>query len=148
MSLKIAQLGQPVLRTAAAEVSAEEIGSPEFQQLIDDMLAVLAEEEGAGLAGPQVFASKRLFLAAILPGPDPDLPEVEVFVNPKIVGASAESASSWEGCLSFPELLVLVPRWLAVRVTYLIATASREQLTSMLSPHALYNTNMIISMES
>jgi peptide deformylase len=119
MPLKIAQLGQPVLRQIAAEVAAEEIGSPAFQQLVDDMLATLAQAKGAGLAGPQVFQSKKLFLAAVLPGPDPEeTPGVEVFVNPKIVAASAETASAWEGCLSFPELLVLVPRALAVRVEY------------------------------
>jgi peptide deformylase len=120
MALKIAQLGQPVLRQVATEVAAEEIHSPAFQHLVDDMLATLAQAQGAGLAGPQVYQSKRLFLAAVLPPAEPDGPaEVEVFVNPKIVAASAEKESSWEGCLSFVELLVLVPRALAVRVEYL-----------------------------
>ena len=120
MVLKIAQLGQPVLRQPALEVSAEEIKTPTFQQLIDDMLATLAEENGAGLAGPQVFASKRLFLAGVLPAADPEAaPDVEVFINPHIVAVSAETASAWEGCLSFPELMVLVPRFRAVRLQYL-----------------------------
>jgi peptide deformylase len=119
MTLKIAQLGQPVLRKVAAEVSTEELASPEFQKLVDDMLATLTNAHGAGLAGPQVYESKRLFLAAVLPPANPDdPPEVEVFVNPKIIGASKETASAWEGCLSFPELLVKVPRALAVRITY------------------------------
>jgi peptide deformylase len=120
MTLKIAQLGQLVLRQVATEVSAEEIHSPAFQQLVDDMLATLAHAQGAGLAGPQVYQSKRLFLAAVLPPADPEAPAgVEVFINPKIVAASAEKAAAWEGCLSFVELLVLVPRALAVRVEYL-----------------------------
>jgi peptide deformylase len=120
VALKIAQLGQPVLRQVATEVSAEEIHSPALQQLIDDMLATLQQEKGAGLAGPQVFQNKRLFLAAILPAAEPEAPlGVEVFVNPILVGASAEIASAWEGCLSFPELLVLVPRARAVRIEFL-----------------------------
>ncbi|HYV34372.1 MAG TPA: peptide deformylase [Gemmataceae bacterium] len=120
MPLKIAQLGQPALRQIAAEVSAEEIHSPAFQQLVDDMLATLAQEEGAGLAGPQVFQSKRLFLAAVLPKPDPEeIPGIEVMVNPRITAASTETATAWEGCLSFPELLVKVSRRLAIRVEYL-----------------------------
>jgi peptide deformylase len=119
MPLKIAQLGQPVLRNVAAEVSPEELRSSGFQQLVDDMLATLADAQGAGLAGPQVFQSKRVFLAAVLPPCEPDGPAgVEVFVNPKIVATSTETASSWEGCLSFVELLVLVPRARAVRVEY------------------------------
>jgi peptide deformylase len=120
MTLKIAQLGQPVLRQPTEEVSAGELHSTAFQQLIDDMLETLAQEKGAGLAAPQVFESKRLFLAAILPRDDPEAPPgVEVFVNPRITGASREQASAWEGCLSFPELLVLVPRHQAVRIEYL-----------------------------
>ena len=120
MILKIAQLGQPILRRPALEVSTEEIKTPEFQQLVDDMLATLAREKGAGLAAPQVFASKRLFLAGVHPpaaseGP----PGIEVFINPRIVAASAETESAWEGCLSFPELMVLVPRYQAVRIEYL-----------------------------
>ncbi len=120
MPLTIAQLGQPVLRQVAAEVPFDEINSPTFQQLIDDMLATLEEEKGAGLAGPQVFQPKRLFLAAVLTPPEPKArPGVVVLVNPKIVGASEETARAWEGCLSFPELLVLVSRAVAVRVEYL-----------------------------
>ena len=120
MPLNIAQLGQPVLRQVADPITAEEIASPELQQLIDSMLETLAEQQGAGLAGPQVFAAKRLFLAAILPPAEPDgSPGVEVFVNPRLAGASAERASAWEGCLSFPELLVRVPRHRGVRIEYL-----------------------------
>jgi peptide deformylase len=131
MVLKIAQLGQPVLRQPAQEVSAEEIETPAFQQLIDDMLATLESEKGAGLAGPQVFTSKRLFLARVLPCADPEaLPGVEVFVNPRIVAVSAQKTTAWEGCLSFPELLVLVPRFLALRVRYL-NRQGQEQLLEL-----------------
>lgn len=120
MILKIAQLGQPVLRQPTTELSLDEIAAQPFQQLIDDMLETLAHEKGAGLAGPQVFAGKRVFLAAILPATEPEAPPgVEVFINPRIVAVSAEKSSAWEGCLSFPELLVLVPRFKALRVQYL-----------------------------
>jgi peptide deformylase len=120
MALKIAQLGQPVLRQPARPLDPNEINTPAVQQFIDDMLATLGERGGVGLAAPQVFASQRLFLAAILPGPDPEQPpRVEVFINPHIVAASVEKARAWEGCLSFPELLVRVERPLAVRIEYL-----------------------------
>jgi len=119
MPLRIVQLGQPVLRQVADTLSAEEIASPEFQQLIDNMQETLALEQGAGLAGPQVFAAKRVFLAAVVPPAEPDGPPgVEVFINARLVGASAERASGWEGCLSFPELLVRVPRYRGVRIEY------------------------------
>lgn len=129
MVLKIAQLGQTVLRQVAAPVSAEEIASPEFQRFLQDMQETLRTEKGAGLAGPQVFTAKRVFLAAVLPPPNPEGPRgVEVFINPRFTAASAETDWSWEGCLSFPELLVLVQRHLAVRIEYLNAFGENKTL--------------------
>jgi peptide deformylase len=120
MTLKIAQLGQPVLRRPAGEVPPDEIRTPEFQRFLDDMLATLREASGAGLAAPQVFSGRRVFLAGVLPPPAEGEPAgVEFFINPRILGVSEETALAWEGCLSFPELLVLVPRHRRVLVEYL-----------------------------
>ena len=119
MPLDIAQLGQPVLRQPTVPVPADEIASPEFQQFLRDMRDTLAIAKGAGLAAPQVFSNRRVFLAAILPPVEEDGdPEIETFINPRLVGVSDERADGWEGCLSFPELLVFVPRPLAVRMEY------------------------------
>jgi peptide deformylase len=120
MNLTIAQLGQPVLRRPAAEVLPDAIAAPAFQRLLDDMLETLQTAKAAGLAGPQVFESRRVFLAAVLPPPEEEAPRgVELFINPRLTALAREQALSWEGCLSFPELLVLVPRFTRVRVEYL-----------------------------
>jgi len=119
MTLAIAQLGQPTLRQATRDVPTDEISTPAFQQFLQDMRETLRTQKGAGLAAPQVFDRRRLFLAAILPPLEPEGdPEVETFINPRLLGASEEQAEAWEGCLSFPELLVLVPRQCAVRIEY------------------------------
>ena len=65
--LPIAQLGQPVLRQPAVDVSIDEIRTPEFQQFLLDMLETMHVNGGIGLAAPQVFVGKRVFLAGILP---------------------------------------------------------------------------------
>jgi peptide deformylase len=120
MVLTIAQLGQPVLRKPADEVPPEEVASPEFQKFLDDMLETLRAANGAGLAAPQVFRERRVFLAAILPPlAEGQPPGVEIFINPQVTPLSDERALAWEGCLSFLELLVLVPRHRRVRVDYL-----------------------------
>jgi len=120
MILRIAQLGQPVLRQAAVEVGAADVTLPAIRQLIRDMRETLAAAGGVGLAAPQVFSDKRIFLGAVLAPDDPDaLPSIEVFINPVLTHASTETAAGWEGCLSFPELLVNVPRHRAVRMSYL-----------------------------
>jgi peptide deformylase len=120
MILKIAQLGQPILREIAREVPAKEIDTPEFQQFLNDMRETLADAKGAGLAGPQVFGNQRVFLAGVLPPAEENGPRgLEIFINPRITAVSPQQAEAWEGCLSFPELLVLVPRPQGVRITYL-----------------------------
>jgi peptide deformylase len=122
MPLKIAQLGQPVLREVAREVPQEEIRSEDFQRFLADMRETLAAAGGVGLAGPQVFSGRRVFLAMVLPpAREGDRPGVEVFVNPRLTPLGNEGTRAWEGCLSFPELLVLVPRYRALRVEYLDA---------------------------
>jgi peptide deformylase len=84
------------------------------------MLETLTAARGAGLAAPQVFDDRRLFLAlALPPAPGRELPGAEVFINPVITPLSQDRESAWEGCLSFLELMVLVPRWRHVRIDYL-----------------------------
>ena len=111
MGLPIAQLGQPVLRKPAQPVPVEEIPTPEFQTFLQSMAETMTEAGGVGLAAPQVFQEKRIFLARVVPPPtEEELPGIEVFINPRIVAVSEERALGWEGCLSFMELTVLVPR--------------------------------------
>jgi peptide deformylase len=120
MQLEIAQLGQPVLREVAKEVPLEQLGKQPFQELLSDMMETLKEKKGAGLAGPQVFAGVRVFMAGVIPpAVEGDPPGIEVFINPKLTALTDEITDAWEGCLSFPELLVLVPRFRAVRIDYI-----------------------------
>lgn len=119
MPLKIAQLGQPVLRTVAQPVPLEEIQTPEFQEFLDSMEETMRKAPGVGLAAPQVFESRRVFLAAILPPPAKgEFPGIEVFINPTLSELSDEYDGAWEGCLSFIELLVVVPRHRRLKVDY------------------------------
>jgi peptide deformylase len=120
MVLKVAQLGQPVLRQVAKPVPITHIGTGEFQDFIDQMHETLDKHRGVGLAAPQVFDSRRVFLAAILPPfKKSGAGQVETFINPRIVQPSEEKEADWEGCLSFLELLVLVPRHTKLRLEYL-----------------------------
>ena len=87
----IRTFGDPVLRTAAADVADD---AASLRRLVDDMLETMYEAPGVGLAAPQIGISKRIFVADIGEGPF-------VMVNPEIV----EVSDSWtfdEGCLSVP----------------------------------------------
>src|ERR1700753_617130 len=86
--LEIRQMGDPVLRERAAEVSAEELASAETQGLIDDMIETMRTANGAGLAAPQVGVAKRIAVIEVRPGNPrypykPPIP-LTVIVNPEL----------------------------------------------------------------
>jgi peptide deformylase len=130
MTLSIAQLGQPVLRGVARPLTPEEILSAEFQVFLQAMRETLESAGGVGLAGPQVFVDLRVFLARVggAAGTEGEPAPAEAFINPRVVATSDEQISRWEGCLSFPELLVLVPRAKQVRVEYLDGLAQPREM--------------------
>jgi peptide deformylase len=129
MTLRIAQLGQPVLRQQAREIPPDQITAPEFQAFLQAMRDTLAEAGGVGLAGPQVFADLRVFLARVRPAAtEGDLPPVDAFINPEVSALSDEQETRWEGCLSFPELLVYVARAKRVQIKYLDEAGQAREL--------------------
>lgn len=153
MTLDIAQLGQPVLRQVAAEVPIERISDPAFQDFLQGMLETLLSANGAGLAAPQVSVSQRVFLGAIYPPEEEgEPPGVEAFINPKITPLSGEIKRGWEGCLSFPELLVFVPRFYAVRIDFMtldgeLAALELEDFAARVVQHELDHLDGILILD-
>ena len=111
--LKVARLGHPVIRAAAAPVSAEEIRSSQIQTLIDDMIETMHEYDGVGLAAPQIHISKQIVVIEVENNPRyPGMPKVPltVLINPQITSRSKKLIEGFEGCLSIPDLRGAVPR--------------------------------------
>lgn len=111
--LKIAKLGNPVLRKVAAPIDPGEIKSSEIQRLIDDMFETMYEEPGIGLAAPQVYRSIQLAVMGCKG--EGGFPET-VLINPSIVYYGPEQVENWEGCLSVDGLRGKVTRPSLVRV--------------------------------
>jgi peptide deformylase len=111
---RIAQLGEPILRQRARELSLEELRSEPVQRLIDDMIETMHDADGAGIAAPQVYASLQLTVIEVRD--NPRYPKVEpipltVLVNPVVTPdvpslpgelADTDTFSVYEGCLSVP----------------------------------------------
>jgi len=117
--LKIARMGNPVLKVKGKELTVEEIKSPKIQKLIDDMIDTLHEYGGVGLAAPQVHESIQLMIIE-LPQSEageglPPIP-LTVFINPKYTYVSDETDEEWEGCLSVPDLRGMVTRSKHIKV--------------------------------
>ena len=118
-ALEIAQLGASVIRERASEVT--DIHDPHLQAFIDDLLATVAEENGMGIAAPQVSKSKRVIILSPQPNARyPYAPTMEptAMINPEMTWASSDKEKDWEGCLTVPGIRGLVPRHQAFRVRY------------------------------
>ena len=116
--LKIARMGNPVLRARATEV--DDPTAPWVQQLVDDMLETMEDAGGTGIAAPQVHMPHRIVLFRVPGERASDLPgdgeqDLTVLINPVVEPIGNERAYGWEGCLSVPGLRGVVPRHLRVR---------------------------------
>ena len=116
--LKIARMGNPVLRVPAAEV--EDPRAPWVRRLVEDMIETMEDAGGTGLAAPQVHQPWRIVVFFVsgerLSGMPGDVAQdLTVMVNPVVEAVGEERAFGWEGCLSVPGLRGVVPRHLRIR---------------------------------
>lgn len=88
--------GDPRLKINSADVAE---WTPELEQLVEDMFETGIEEEGVGLAAPQVGVN--LNLAVIDPSSGEDSAQKLVLINPEIIRTEGSQLGS-EGCLSIP----------------------------------------------
>jgi peptide deformylase len=118
--LKIARMGNPVLRVPARPV--EDPAAPWVRRLVEDMVETMEDADGTGIAAPQVHMPWRIVVFRVGGGRLTDLPgdaeqDLTVLINPIIEPIGDEIAFGWEGCLSVPGLRGVVPRHLRIRYT-------------------------------
>jgi peptide deformylase len=114
--LEVVRLGHPILRSVADEVPEDWFGSSRLAELGGSLSRTMIEEQGVGLAAPQVAEGLRLF-AFWVPETEshPEIPPT-ILINPEVRAIGEEVEEGWEGCLSIPELRGLVPRARRVKV--------------------------------
>jgi peptide deformylase len=116
---KIAQIGHPVLRQIAREVSRDELHTTEMQTFIDDLVETMRDADGAGLAAIQVYEPIRICAIEVRNNPrypyKPPIP-LTILVNPVLTPVDDETFENYEGCLSVPNLRGMVRRNVHVRV--------------------------------
>lgn len=91
------------LRKRSQEISVEQIQSESMQVFITDLKDTMAEENGVGIAAPQIGIPKRIIVVETESGS-------QAFFNPKIVRYSIRKTESEEGCLSVPGVFGIVRR--------------------------------------
>jgi len=126
--LKICEIGNPVLRKVARQLTPEEIVTDTIQNLIGYMWETMRDAPGVGLAAPQIGESLQIAVIedkveyhkgiaeAQLQERQRKPVDFHVIINPQIELLSPPDTLFFEGCLSIPRLVAEVPRSLSVRV--------------------------------
>ncbi len=111
MKLDIVKYPEAVL---AKECSKVEKVTPELRELVDNMVETMYDDDGIGLAAPQVGESIRLIV--IDPSGPKNREEMQVIINPEIIEREGE-VDSEESCLSCPSFRCVIKRSEKVTVT-------------------------------
>ena len=99
MRLRIVEFPDPVLRKPTKPVT--DFG-PDLKTFVDEMTIVMKDDDGVGIAAPQVGVSKKIAVVCIEG-------TRYVLVNPRIVSMEGEQGGE-EGCLSFPGIFGEIKR--------------------------------------
>ena len=99
--MQILTLGDENLRQKANPVG--KIG-PEYKKIAEELIKALHDQDGVGLAGPQIGLSERVFAVHV----QGDIPRI--FINPSIIETSQDTVKYEEGCLSIPGIYTDVIR--------------------------------------
>ena len=113
---EILKMGHPTLLEVAKPV--EKFNTSELDSIIEDMIDTMRENDGAGLAAPQIGLGMQLVIFGFDSNeryPEADQVPFTVLINPIITPIGDEEEDGWEGCLSVPGLMGVVPRFKKIR---------------------------------
>ena len=96
--------GDPRLKINSADVGE---WTPELERLVEDLFETGIEEEGVGIAAPQVGVN--LNIAVIDPSSGEDPAQKHVLINPEIIRVEGSQVGQ-EGCLSIPGIHEVLER--------------------------------------
>ncbi|KAF1690236.1 peptide deformylase [Pseudoxanthomonas taiwanensis] len=123
--LPILEFPDPRLRTRAAPVEPEQVTTPEFQRLVDDMFETMYAAPGIGLAATQVDRHLRFMVIDV----SEDKSAPMVFINPEIVARQGQRVYQ-EGCLSVPGIYADVTRADTITVRFLDREGKPQELAA------------------
>lgn len=101
-------------KLAEPSLPVRDFADPQLQSIISDMLDTMKEEDGVGIAAPQIGYQLRIIIFGFEANPrypDENSIPFTVLINPEIEVLTDEMVDGWEGCLSVPGLRGLVPRY-------------------------------------
>lgn len=108
MNYTILTFGNKLLRKESKRVANVD---DDIRALCNDMIRIMYENSGIGLAAPQIGILKRIVVID-------DNSTGRAFINPEIRDASAEMCVMNEGCLSVPDKFLNIRRAESILLRY------------------------------
>ena len=120
--------------------------TPELIQIANEMLDLMYESLGIGLAANQVGILKQIIVVDLQIN---DERKPMIFFNPKIIYSSDDYKEVEEGCLSLPELKEMISRPNVIEIEYLdvdskICKLKADGLLSVCLQHEIDHLNGIL----
>lgn len=107
----------PLLRQKTSKVTQF---NERLSRLTDDMFETMHNHAGVGLAGPQVGILEQILVYQFKS-------KKNVLINPKIISKEGK-VSGEEGCLSIPDVRLMVDRAKSIVITYQTLTGEKRTL--------------------
>lgn len=101
--LKVVRHPNPILSQKALPVLRV---NRKLRRLVHDMIETMYQEDGVGLAAPQVGVPKQIVVIS----PQGTRGEEQVLFNLQVIECSSKQEVDAEGCLSLPGLTAEIPR--------------------------------------
>lgn len=119
-----------ILRKKCAGIRPRDLKSDEYPTLARKMVATVTspEEDGVGIAGPQVGMSRRIVAVQRF---DKEGEPFEVYPNIRITELRGEKEVGSEGCLSIPDRRGDVARYRDIDITYTSFRTLRDTTESV-----------------
>lgn len=110
MPISLRYYGDPILRKRCKPIA---VITDEIRKLVQNMIAIMDQHDGIGLAAPQIGHAICLFVLRNYIELENDkwkLSEPRVYINPKLFFPKKKKETEEEGCLSIPKIFHEVTR--------------------------------------
>ncbi|MBI2475128.1 peptide deformylase [Candidatus Uhrbacteria bacterium] len=145
MKMRVLTHPNKALHEKSKIVEADQIKSETTLSLVNDLKETMIEENGVGIAAPQIGVQKQIIIIETEAGP-------QAFFNPTIIRHSIRKIESEEGCLSVPGVFGIVRRYRNITVQALdeqarVVTIKLGAFPAIVFQHEIDHLNGILFIE-
>jgi peptide deformylase len=112
-----------ILREKSKDINPEDLKKAEMKKLLLNMEKTMLEEDGLGLAAPQIGKNLNIFVVN-------DKGKTLFIINPKITKRSWAKVVDQEGCLSIPNTFGDVLRHKKINITYINEKGKKQKISA------------------